>query len=101
MGASLGAFTEWMDKIFGGPDEKRTLIQAIALLVFGIILDIIPGALTAAAAAVAISNPTLSVQLSLAALGAVWCYYVGGLLITLGVIGLIWFVLRKTELIES
>ena len=100
MGLSLGAFTEWMDKIFGGPEEKRGIIQAIILIVVGIILEVIPVAVSTAAGTLIFTNPTLAAQLAVLAIGLGWLSWVGGILITLGIIGIVWFVLRKLEWIE-
>ena len=100
MGLSLGQFTEIMDKVFGGA-TNRGLIQGIVLLVVGIILDVIPAVATAAAAASAaayiITNPTMYYQILAGAAALGFLYIIGDILITLGVVGLIWWFLRKME----
>ncbi len=98
MGLNLGVFTEWMDKIFGGPGEKRGLIQGIVLLVVGIILEAIPSGVYASS--ILVIDPAQALALYSLYLALGWMNWVGGILVTLGIIGLVWFVLRKFEVIE-
>ncbi|NHI93801.1 MAG: hypothetical protein EAX96_15040 [Candidatus Lokiarchaeota archaeon] len=98
MGLSLGKFTEIMDKIFGGA-TMRGLIQGIALLIVGIIISVIPAVVTASAAMYLLTNPTMYAQVIATAAALYWLYIIGEILITLGIVGIIWWVLRKFELI--
>ena len=104
MGISLDPLTEYMDKIFGGPESNRGLIQGIILLVIGIVIDAIvagaSAAITASAAAIIISNPGQYASLVALAAGISYISILGNILITLGIIGIVWWVVRKMEWVE-
>ena len=99
MGVSLGSFTEIMDQIFGGA-EKRGIIQGIALLVVGIVLYSIPAVIAAGAAAMLLTDPTQYYTIMATVTVMSWMYWVGEILIVLGIVGIIWYILRKMEWVE-
>ena len=94
-------FVDIMDTIFGG-GEKRGLLQGIALLVLGIILGIVGAVMVASAALSALlilfgGNPAAAAGL---VAGGNLIAGLSSIPIILGVIGLIWWVLRNRDIIS-
>ena len=93
----MGA-VEVLDKIFGGPDSIRGLIQAIGLYVVAIILWSVAAVLPLSAALMLFFNPLAAVQAT--AMAGV----LGGIAyipFIIACVGIVWWILRKADVISG